>query len=228
MLALSREQHAVAVGLTQVAHVAHLSEREVVVAASLANPVANACTCVFRNSVVFLNLALLNLLGFGSQHMLWLSFLVFVALSFVASMTLSATLEIVVLALAAFPASIWEHKIVGLNFFFFFLLLDLVFGLSSFLESFKGFVGAKLFINFRTKVINGNVVDGLSCRNTEKTLRIFVLMGAALSLEMSRLRHHVSWMLKLRSPHLGLRRHVGLERIAASALAGSFLEFFKF
>ena len=51
---------------------------------------------------------------FGLAHVLWLSFVVFISLIFLASVAIIPSFEVVVLAFRAFPSSIWELKAVSL------------------------------------------------------------------------------------------------------------------
>ena len=123
--------------MAHVAHVAHISESEVVVEASLAGPVTNsfldlfvswglwwaalfffALSWGFSLSGVFL-LKETFLLGIGSlvwRHcqVVWHSFAVISILWLLASVALLSSLEVIVLALAAFPSTIWELEFVSL------------------------------------------------------------------------------------------------------------------
>jgi len=108
---------------SEVAHVAHLAETEVVVVASLAKPVASSVprTPELVHAVVeaelvpfifgFDSLGFLLLVGTG-DHVLGLSLHVIASLRFLASETCLSTLEIVVLTFRAFPATVWELEVV--------------------------------------------------------------------------------------------------------------------
>ena len=118
--------HLVAVHLAQVAHVADFAETEVVVEASLANPVSRSLLVaglVLVHSVVLgvlvgnglldrvvVVLSDLPLLARSVGHVIWLAFHILFGLLLLASIASLATLEVVVLALAALPASFWELK----------------------------------------------------------------------------------------------------------------------
>ena len=127
----------VALDVVEVAHVADVSEREVVVETSLASPVSNTLLCshlfllqaallvavhliVFILDVFEYELSSLSRF-FGcflhfifhlKSHVLGFTFLIFKVLAFLASKALLATLEVIVLALIAFPSTIWEGKVV--------------------------------------------------------------------------------------------------------------------
>lgn len=207
-------KHFVTFSVGEVAHVAYFAETEVVVEASLAGPVSNSLLVVVAVSLVLVDSVILavlvghcsfvtrlflgsfefSVLALNSRHMLWLSFIVIIRLVFLASEASLSTFEVVVLALAAFPSTIWEFEVVSLlraifRLVFndgFFLVVFLVKGLlvkwsdsSSLLSSVSnlkglllGWVGGLhavegweehvfLFL-LASKVINSNVVDGLS------------------------------------------------------------------
>ena len=111
--------------MAHVAHVACFSEGEVVVEAPLAGPVTNSLLvsggfvvfldtveidgAVFIGNIFVLSYFFATFL-FRLGHVLWLAIAVICALGLLASVTSFATLKVVVLALVAFPASIWESE----------------------------------------------------------------------------------------------------------------------
>lgn len=119
--------------LSLLAPVANRSERVVVVEATLADPVT-----LFTISVVLLLTALTifgldgSFLSGRDKHMLRLAVLIFTGLSFLTSVAVLATFEVVVLTFGAFPTAIWELVqrfllcLVILLGFFALLALDLV------------------------------------------------------------------------------------------------------
>jgi hypothetical protein len=126
-VALLLVQHFVTLLVVQVAHVANISETKVVIETPLAGPVSYSLlihSLILVDSVVFavlvalslsgcflLGLSLSSLLVVGSEHMFWLAFNVFIRLRLFAPETRFSTLEVVVLALAALPSSLWELKV---------------------------------------------------------------------------------------------------------------------
>lgn len=122
------KQQLVTLLMAQVAHVADFAETEVVVEASLASPVTHSllvASLVLVDAVVLavlvgvafrssLLLALLLLPLFaGVGHVLRLAFEVFVGLGLLAPKASFSSFEIVVLALAALPASLGELKVLS-------------------------------------------------------------------------------------------------------------------
>lgn len=91
------------------APVAHGSERVVVVEATLANPVTLLAISV---GLLLAALAIFSLngrfLGRWHEHVLRLAFLVIIALSFLTSVAVFATFEVVVLTFGALPTAIGE------------------------------------------------------------------------------------------------------------------------
>ena len=138
-MALLTVEHFVALDVAQIAHVADISEREVVVETSLACPVTNSLLDLLARSSVALGAAsfLLKvvigvliftcslyffqetlLLSLGSlvwRHcqVLWHSFSVIRCLWFLASVALLPAFEVVVLALAALPSTVRELEVAG-------------------------------------------------------------------------------------------------------------------
>lgn len=115
-------QLGLALRLGKLASVAHGSERVVVVEALLADPVALLLTflCVLLDLAPFAIFCLHNgFFGASDRHVLGLALNVISALRLLASMTVLTALEVVVLALGAFPATIRELIVV------LFLLLSL-------------------------------------------------------------------------------------------------------
>jgi len=126
---LLRENHLVALTLCTLALVAHFSEGEVVVEAALADPITSSLgwLLLISNEVGVLIVDVLSegfllvvlwsgilftffweifLLKF--VHVFWLTLVVFLIFTLFASETLLSTLEVVVLAFAALPATIRE------------------------------------------------------------------------------------------------------------------------
>ena len=90
--------------------------------------------------------------------MLWLAVLVIGGLGFLASEALFSSLEVIVLALVAFPSSIWEHK--------------------SFPGTFKFFFDCLSVIILRIKILAKIWVEGYCARNlTERRYGIGRLLG---------------------------------------------------
>ena len=141
-MALLTVEHFVALDVAHVAHVANVSEGEVVVEASLASPVTNSLLDLlgrgggglgraasillasffrvvgFITSLHFLQETLLLSLGSLSwRHgeMLWHTFAVVDSFRLLASVAFLSSFEVVVLALAAFPSTVWELEVVGLS-----------------------------------------------------------------------------------------------------------------
>ena len=124
-------KHVHAFSLTQLAHIADISKRKVVVEAPLTGPVSYTFSwslwcfsfCVESNRAVF-NIVLLGdsihdlllhdfrlflvYLLFWLKHMLWFSVNVLGALSFFASITLLSSLKVVILTFVTLPATIRE------------------------------------------------------------------------------------------------------------------------
>jgi len=155
-LALLSVKHFIAFDVAHVAHVAHISEGKVVVEASLAGPVTNSLLDLLRGSWGFSCTARLlgiNFFRFGifriflketflfefsslwGRHgqVSWHAFAVIFGLRFFASMAFFSSLEVVVLALAAFPSSVWELEVI-------LLFVEECF---SFLDSFVGMEGVE-------------------------------------------------------------------------------------
>ena len=130
--------------MRKVTHVALLSERVVMVKASLTGPVTHALllvhTVLLSHSVVKLLIELcswlilsilsgklgFSLFVFHLSNVFWLSFIILHVARFLASEAFSSSLEVVVVAHAALPASIWESKffrVLFLCLFFLFFLL---------------------------------------------------------------------------------------------------------
>lgn len=130
-LLLSVRKHIHAVAMTQLTHITDISEGKVVIEASLAGPVSDTfswslwtlCLCVEGNRAVFIVVLLsdsihdllLHYLGFflvdllfWFKHVFWLTLSIFNALSFLTSVALFSSLEVVVLALVTLPAAFWE------------------------------------------------------------------------------------------------------------------------
>ena len=124
-----RVKHSVAFNMTQIAHVALLSERVVVVETSLTSPVSNVVlrlhTILLSHSVVKMNsvfwfwlsntvlssLECLLSLVFHLPDMLWLTIMVFFVLYFFASEAFGSTFKVVIVAHAAFPPTVWKFEI---------------------------------------------------------------------------------------------------------------------
>lgn len=155
-LALLSVKHFIAFDVAHVAHVAYISEGKVVVEASLAGPVTNSlldllggswcfrCTArllginFFRFGIFRIFLKETFLFEFSSlwgRHgqVSWHAFAVIFSLRFFASMAFFSSLEVVVLALAAFPSSVWELEVT-------LLFVEECF---SFLDSFVGMEGVE-------------------------------------------------------------------------------------
>jgi len=155
-LALLSVKHFIAFDVAHVAHVAHISEGKVVIEASLAGPVTNSlldllggswgfrCTArlldinFFRFGVFRIFLKETFLFEFSSlwgRHgqVSWHAFAVIFGLRFFASVAFLSSLEVVVLALTAFPSSVWELEVI-------LLFVEECF---SFLDSFVGMEGVE-------------------------------------------------------------------------------------
>lgn len=155
-MALLSVKHFIAFDVAHVAHVAHISEGKVVIEASLAGPVTNSlldllggswgfrCTArlldinFFRFGVFRIFLKETFLFEFSSlwgRHgqVSWHAFAVIFGLRFFASVAFLSSLEVVVLALTAFPSSVWELEVI-------LLFVEECF---SFLDSFVGMEGVE-------------------------------------------------------------------------------------
>jgi len=105
------------------ANIAHASKREVVVSTLFAYPVTRSLmSWAFCNELwlgfISLGWFTVNLFIFlVLYHMLWLPFAVVVRLLFLASEAVLSSLEVIVLALAAFPAAFREIEGLSLLFF---------------------------------------------------------------------------------------------------------------
>lgn len=136
-LALLAVEHFVALDVAKIAHVADVSEGEVVVEASLASPVTDSLLNFLGRSrggfggtawfllawLIGINIALsfhflqetllfsLGSLSWWHSQMLWHTFAVIIGLSFLASVALLSAFKVVVLALAALPSTIWELEV---------------------------------------------------------------------------------------------------------------------
>ena len=136
-----RIQHSIAFNVRKVTHVALLSERIVMITASLAGPVTHGFllvdTVLLGHPVVkllvklwsWLVLAVLSSkLGFGLlvfhlSDVFWLALVIFCVTDFFAAEALGTSLEVVVVAHAAFPSTVWEGEFFRVLFLGFFLLL---------------------------------------------------------------------------------------------------------
>lgn len=138
-------KHSIAFNVREVAHVALLSERVVVVEASLASPVSHGILlldaillshCVVNLLVELSSWLVLGILSgqlrfclfvFHLSDVFWLSIVILCILGFFASEAFGSSLEVVVVAHAAFPSSIWESKFFRVLLFslFFFSILFL-------------------------------------------------------------------------------------------------------
>jgi len=118
--------HLGVLGEAQLAHVAHVTETKVVVGASLAGPVASSLLVEVASELVDsvveavlvsfvlavgVGFAGLLLLGQSVDHVVWLSVNVLGGLGLLASVASFSSLEIVVLAFGALPATVWELKV---------------------------------------------------------------------------------------------------------------------
>ena len=180
-------KHIHAIGVTKLAHVADLSERKVVVEASLTGPITYTLCWSLRGTLslrVEGNRAVLVVaLGCDSLHdlllhdlglflvylLLWLehvlrfAFDVLNALGLLASVALLSALEVVVLALVTFPAAIWEFEaasfgILTKTFVVFVISIILVEGLCG-LPEVEAWLRMELCRSL--VIVNDNVVDSL-------------------------------------------------------------------
>jgi hypothetical protein len=108
-------QHFIAFSVAHVAFVAHISEREVVVEAPLAAPVTHSALIRLLGVWYFrwyhlLHGLPLRILG-GQLHVSWHTFRVFSTLGLFAPVAFFTALEVVVLALAALPATFGELEV---------------------------------------------------------------------------------------------------------------------
>jgi len=130
---LLRENHLVALALCALALVAHFSEGEVVVEAPLTSPITSSLRGLLLISnevgvlivdvlgegflfVVLWSSVLFTFFRVGGfllnfEHVFWLSLVIFLVFTLLASETLFSTLEVVVLAFAALPATIREVEV---------------------------------------------------------------------------------------------------------------------
>ena len=109
------------------AHIAGISEGEVVIEASLAGPISNSLSWLLRVRIggcaVFFSICklvhddlfhdltlLLIAVDLWLEHMLWFAVGVIRWFGLLASIALLSALEVIVLAFVALPASIWEVK----------------------------------------------------------------------------------------------------------------------
>lgn len=109
-------KHLAALDVAHVAFVAHISESKVVIAASFAGPVSNSlCWLLARDDLSWGDLLHGFSLGLSVNgrllHVSWHTIGVFVGLALLASVALLSTLEVVVLALGAFPSSFGELEV---------------------------------------------------------------------------------------------------------------------
>jgi len=150
----------------EVALVAFLSEREVVVQALLASPITSSLdhrlfAVCYKLVVDCLCCLLLFLLTGWLQHVLWLALEVFWWLRLLASEALLSAFEVVVLALFTLPSTIWEIKA-------WLLARICIFSCfwRGFLEwlvdrSYLVLVARLLCLLVRSKVVDRNVIDSV-------------------------------------------------------------------
>ena len=110
-------KHIIAFDMAHVAHVTNISECKVVVEAPLAAPVTHSpgvwfLFCYHLSWCHFLHNFSQRIFIFnGNLHMSWHSFRIFIAFGLFAPVAFFAAFEVVVLALAALPASFRELEV---------------------------------------------------------------------------------------------------------------------